>query len=230
MTAKPHSYVIGDVHGCLYELEALLDRLSPGKHDRLYFLGDMVNVGPDSAGVVRRISRLPNTRWLMGNHELNLIRLRNEHHRPPTPAEQNTLGQLEASDWAILERGELHIELPEFKTVLVHGGFLPNRPWREQGADIVTDIQSYDPRTGIFGRRNATPPGNYWLNHWQGPPFVLCGHTPGPEISVRPWGCCIDTACVYGGKLTAYHLNTQSVIQVRARANYTGKTMPPRIK
>lgn len=72
--------VIGDVHGCIEELEALLARVRLVASDRVVFLGDLVDRGPESAAVVRLArtvcaARLGST-CLLGNHEMKLLRRR----------------------------------------------------------------------------------------------------------------------------------------------------------
>ncbi|MEO5331380.1 MAG: symmetrical bis(5'-nucleosyl)-tetraphosphatase [Magnetococcus sp. YQC-5] len=64
-------YAIGDVHGCLPELKKLLDAVGfRARHDRLWFVGDVINRGPDSLGTVRFIRDLGERAiTLMGNHE-----------------------------------------------------------------------------------------------------------------------------------------------------------------
>lgn len=68
---------IGDIHGCARELEILLDAVAPGPSDRLVFLGDYIDRGPDSAAVVERVvalhRELPATVCLRGNHEEMLL-------------------------------------------------------------------------------------------------------------------------------------------------------------
>ena len=49
---------IGDIHGCLTQLDALLDAIAPTPDDHLIFLGDYIDRGPDSAGVIRRVLNL----------------------------------------------------------------------------------------------------------------------------------------------------------------------------
>jgi len=67
------TYCIGDIHGCLAELQALLQliKFNPTK-DRLYFVGDLVNRGPYSLEVLRLIKSLPHTTITLGNHDLHL--------------------------------------------------------------------------------------------------------------------------------------------------------------
>jgi len=70
------TYCIGDIHGCLAELQALLQliKFNPTK-DRLYFVGDLVNRGPYSLEVLRLIKSLPHTTITLGNHDLHLLEL-----------------------------------------------------------------------------------------------------------------------------------------------------------
>lgn len=212
---------IGDVHGCADELDTLLDKIAPTADDTLIFLGDLVNRGPYTARVLQRVRALGNARCLMGNHELRLLRYRHEGN--PTILKEYdwaSLRQVGPEEWAFIESMELTISYPAEETVFVHGGFLPDRPWAEQGAEIVTQIQVVDPANGGFGKRTQFPDGVSWAERWKGPPFVICGHTPRPEIYRRPWSLCIDTGCVYGGKLTAYDVRAEKFLQVNARKTY----------
>lgn len=220
-------FVIGDVHGCAVELEELLNLIAPGADDQICFLGDLVNRGPDSRRVLAMVAALESARWVMGNHELRWLHWRETRESPVTREdEKNSLAGLEAGGWDLLERAERFIEFPDLQSVLVHGGFVPGQDWRVEPLETVVNLAHYNPKTGGFGRKNSTPGGSFWLEHWTGPPYVLCGHTPAEQVAGGNWGCGLDTGCVYGGRLTAMELRSGELFQVRARENYIGKPLP----
>ena len=219
-------FAIGDVHGCIDELQALFARLRPQPLDRFIFLGDLVNRGPDSQAVIRLVRGLRNCRCLLGNHEVRLLKFRETGEIDLLKDyDWDTLRTLEEDDWTFLENLDVSLGIPRLQTAFVHGGLLPDQPWDEQGAEVVCEIQSYDPATGAWGRRSDLPSAGSWQDRWVGPPFVICGHTPRPEIHRRPWSIGIDTGCVYGGKLTALEIQSLEVIQQPALRNYAGKEL-----
>ena len=218
---KGRVIAIGDVHGCARELAELLEKLELRRHDRVVLLGDLVNRGPDSAGVIELARRHAHCA-LLGNHELRLLNFR----RTGDPShlkkyDHDTLAQLSAKDWAYLANLRLTYSIPEWSTVLVHGGFLPTQPWRSQGARIVTRIQVVGP-DGEPRKRSDFPDAPHWSALWKGPPFVVYGHTPREQPAVERWSLGIDTACVQGGALTACILPNRELVQVAARERYHG--------
>ena len=103
--------------------------------------------------------------------------------------------------------------------MFVHGGLLPNEPWQKQPANVVTRIQVIDKEGNAAKRADGEdlPP---WADLWSGPPFVVYGYTPRPDIYKLKWSVGIDTACVMGGHLTAYILPEKRFVQVKARRRY----------
>jgi diadenosine tetraphosphatase ApaH/serine/threonine PP2A family protein phosphatase len=212
---------IGDIHGCHQEFAELLARLEPGREDRLILLGDLVNRGPDSAKVID-LAQAHRALSLLGNHELRLLKFR----RSGDPkylknGDLETSQQLGAEHWSYLEAMPLTFEEPELNTVFVHGGFLPDEPWRKQPAEVVTRIQVIN-RDGKPAKRADEPDAPSWADLWSGPPFVVYGHTPRSEIYKLKWSLGLDTACVMGGLLTAYELPEKRFLQVKARQRYWG--------
>jgi serine/threonine protein phosphatase 1 len=210
---------IGDIHGCHLEFAELLARLGLTRDDRLILLGDLVNRGPDSLKVLD-LAREHRALALLGNHELRLLKYRRTGEKKALKnGDLDTYEKLRSADWALLEAMPLTFEEPELNTVFVHGGFLPGEPWQKQPAEVVTRIQVID-RDGRPAKRADKPGAPPWADLWSGPPFVVYGHTPRPEIYRLKWSLGIDTGCVQGGQLTAYILPEKRFLQVKARQRY----------
>lgn len=210
---------IGDIHGCHLEFAELLARLALTADDRLVLLGDLVNRGPDSGKVIE-LARAHRAIALLGNHELRLLKYRQSGERKYVKeTDLETFQKLRPEDWTFLEGMPLTFEEPELNTVFVHGGFLPTEPWQRQPAEIVTRIQVID-RDGRPGRRADQPDAPPWADLWSGPPFVVYGHTPRPEVYKLKWSLGIDTGCAQGGFLTAFELPEKRFLQVKARQRY----------
>ncbi len=210
---------IGDIHGCYQEFSDLIAKLELQNDDQLILLGDLLNRGPDSRKVIE-LAREHRAISLLGNHELRLLnyrRTKDENYFKAEDAE--ALEKLQPDDWAYLEAMPLTHSLEELQTVLVHGGFLPNEPWQKQPAQVVTRIQVID-REGRPRKRAECENCPPWADLWNGPPFVVYGHTPRREIYKLKWSVGIDTGCVLGGNLTAYILPERRFVQVKARKAY----------
>src|SRR3984957_4535027 len=122
-------YAIGDVQGCNHELGTLLDTLQfSADRDRLWFVGDLVNRGPDSLGVLRRIRALGDAAAVvLGNHDLHLLavafggaRIRSDDTLETILAAPDRDALL---DW-LLHRPLLH-EDRALNLSLVHAGLAP---------------------------------------------------------------------------------------------------------
>ena len=206
--------VVGDVHGCRAELERLLDRIGPGPGDALWFLGDLMDRGPDSAGVVKLVRAL-GAGMVCGNHDDKHVRYRRHLARraadPSYTVPMNPSRRfLEVHE--TLSDGDLEwiAGLPRVARiaedwVLVHGGLLPGR-----GLDdpkLPMKLRALDRETGkivALSRARASPDSVvHWSERWTGPWNVLYGHAASREVAARTrsWG--IDTGVVFGGKLTA---------------------------
>ncbi len=136
-------YLIGDVQGCDDPLARLLKTLdfSPSR-DTLYLLGDLVNRGPDSAAVLRRLMKLgPAAQCLLGNHDLHLLAVA---HGVRKPHRNDTLGGIldapdrEAMlDWLRRQR----MAMLENGCLMVHAGVLPQ--WTvEQTVAYAAEVQA----------------------------------------------------------------------------------------
>ncbi len=194
--------IVGDVHGCSRELDQLLERLGPVAGDTLVFVGDLLNRGPDSSGVLRLVREL-GAPSVLGNHEQRLIAARvSRTQGKPGPrlgsSLERLMSELSDEDWQQIEAMPLKIDLPEQSLRVVHAGVLPGVPFEDLDPKIVTRIRSIDD-DGAPSEKWGTP----WGAMYRGPPHVVFGHNARavPQLHADATG--LDTGCVYGGRLTA---------------------------
>jgi len=219
MPSSSRTIVIGDVHGCPRELEKLLLRADPRDRDRVIFLGDLINRGPDSHAVLK-LARDCGGQSLIGNHEVRLLNYHDTGQgKGLKPHDFKTVRQLTDEDWAYLLTMRDRIHIRKLDTVLVHAGFHPFQAWQNQTQSLITEIQTLGPDNRPQ-RRADDPSAPSWADFWTGPPFVIYGHTPRSEVYEKPSSLGIDTGCVIGGKLTACILPEREIIQVPAEKVY----------
>lgn len=120
-------YLLGDLQGCCDPLERMLDTIdfSPSR-DHLYVLGDLVNRGPDSLGVLRRLQGLgASATCLLGNHDLHLLAVA---HGVRKPHRSDTLGSIldapEREAWLHWLRQQ-RLAVFEHGWLMVHAGVVP---------------------------------------------------------------------------------------------------------
>ena len=120
-------YLVGDLQGCCDPLERLLQTLdfSPSR-DHLYLLGDLVNRGPDSLGVLRRLRGLEGSvTCLLGNHDLHLLAVA---HGVRKPHRSDTLDEIlhapDRDDWLNWLRQQ-RLAVHAHGWLMVHAGVLP---------------------------------------------------------------------------------------------------------
>lgn len=124
-------YLIGDVQGCDAALGRLLDEIafSPSR-DTVVLLGDLVNRGPDSAAVLRRVQGYGSAaRSLLGNHDLHLLGVTNGARKS---GRKDTLDDLLAApdrdallDWLRHQAMSLHLRVGDRDLLMLHAGVLP---------------------------------------------------------------------------------------------------------
>ena len=230
--------VIGDVHGCLSELETLLTRLgydlgrdelsrpvdaSHPKGRTAVFVGDLVDRGPDSPGVLRLVMGMHAAGHALvvpGNHENKLVRALSGRNVQVSHGLAETLDQLsrEPEDFrAAVQKWcydlVSHLILDEGRLVVAHAGLKEAYHGRASGR--VRSFALYGDTTGEtdeFGLPVRYP----WANDYRGKATVLYGHTPTPEPAWVNNTMCLDTGCVFGGHLTALRYPEKEVVQVAA--------------
>ncbi len=232
--------IVGDVHGCAAELEALLNLVSYAPADRLLFVGDLIARGPDSVGVLR-LYRASGAESVMGNHEERMLRARKaraEGKRGPRlgPAHYRLLHQLSEADWSLIQDFPLHIDLPEHGVRIVHAGVVPGIEFEQQDPWTLTHIRSLN----SAGKPSDRVGDGSWAAAYTDGPHIVFGHNSRLQLQLHPNATGLDTGCVYGGTLTALVLEAgqrvpldpqerQSLIfSVKANARYyAGVEFPP---
>lgn len=210
---------IGDVHGCIEELETLWNALEVRPSDRIIQVGDLVNRGPDSHAVIQ-FCKINKIESILGNHEIRLLSYkRSKDSKILKNYDSSTLNLLTSDDWEYLQSLSHTLYLEEQKIVVVHAGFLPNKNWKKQKPNITSQIQVID-KKGNPQKRTNEPNGTPWATKWEGPPSVIYGHTPRIDIDINKWAIGLDTACVYGHFLTAYILPEMKFVQIPAKKSY----------
>lgn len=216
-----HCYIIGDIHGCVRELATLLTHLPLEKQDHLVFLGDYIDRGPDSRGVVSYLVDLQKENsyelvFLKGNHEdmlLSYLGLGGDHgdmffyNGGQATLVSYGLSSKDLSTKAVLDAMPAgHIEfyqnLKSYCTVgpylCVHAGIHPQKTLQEQ-----TEAELLWIRNKFIYSSHALP---Y---------TVLFGHTPQTDVFYDlPYKIGLDTGLVYGNKLSCLEIQEKVLYQI----------------
>ncbi|MEU6931051.1 polynucleotide kinase-phosphatase [Streptomyces sp. NPDC046374] len=220
--------VIGDVHGCRSELETLLGKLGyvDGHHPdgrTAVFVGDLVDRGPDSPGVLRRVMGMVaagDALCVPGNHENKLGRWLRGRKVQRTHGLAETIEQLErepeefrARVSAFIDGLVSHYVLDEGRLVVCHAGLPEKYHGRTSGR--VRSHALYGDTTGEtdeFGLPVRYP----WAEEYRGRATVVYGHTPVPNTSWINNTICLDTGAVFGGRMTALRWPERELVDVPA--------------
>ena len=240
--------VIGDVHGCRAELEALLVELGyvlardeaglavGARHPagrRVVFVGDLVDRGPDTPGVLRLAMGMVEAGdafCICGNHEDKLSRALRGRKVTVSHGLAESLDQLAAQPDEFQSRvkefvGDLvaHLVLDEGRLVVAHAGLPESYHGRASGA--VRSFALYGDTTGETDEYGL--PVRYpWANDYRGRAMVLYGHTPTLDAEWVNGTMCLDTGCVFGGKLTALRYPERQIVSVAAQRVWYEPTKP----
>ena len=203
--------IVGDVHGCLAELQELLGkaRLKPGV-DRLIFVGDLVAKGPDSRGVVK-LAQEWSAKSVKGNHDAHVLKFRRGEEEQMRPPHREVARTLDEADWRYLEAMPLWLRLPGL--LVVHAGVVPSIPLEEQEEDALINMRSLT-ASGKWSKRIEA--GVPWASAWRGPERVVFGHDAVRGLQRHPHALGLDTGCVYGKRLTALLLPADELVWVAA--------------
>ncbi len=239
--------IVGDIHGCREELEALLGRLgyAPSESDGLgpvfrhpegrkaVFLGDLVDRGPDTPGVLRHVMAMVEAGTALcvpGNHDTKLMRKLRGRQVQITHGLAESLAQLERETdafkqkvAAFVDERVSHYVLDDGKLVVAHAGMKESMQGR--GSGKVRDFALYGETTGETDEFGL-PVRYNWAAEYRGRAMVVYGHTPVPEPEWLNNTICVDTGCVFGGRLTALRYPERELVSVPAAQTYFASAKP----
>jgi protein phosphatase len=230
--------IIGDIHGCAHELEALLGKLGyvDGVHPEgrtAVFVGDLVDRGPDSPGVLRRVMSMVGSGDALcvpGNHENKYGRYLKGRNVQHTHGLAETIEQMEGESEEFKKQVRefidglvSHYVLDGGKLVVCHAGLPEKYHGRTSGR--VRSHALYGDTTGEtdeFGLPVRYP----WAEDYRGRAAVVYGHTPVPQATWLNNTICLDTGAVFGGKLTALRWPERELVDVPAEQVWYEPTRP----
>jgi protein phosphatase len=242
--------IIGDVHGCTDELEALLARLGysvtlegmgdrrravttapPGR--RAIFVGDLVDRGPRPADALRIAMAMVaagQAYCVPGNHDVKALRWLKGARVKVAHGLQATIDDMAAEAQAFreaavafLERLPIHLWLDGGRLVVVHAGIRADMIGRV--APRVREFCLYGDTSGESDALGL-PIRYHWAADYRGASAVVYGHTPVPAPEWVNGTLCLDTGCCFGGALTAIRWPEREIVAVPARRAYAERLRP----
>ena len=232
--------IIGDVHGCASELQALLAKLgyrvawraedsrravtvTPPTGRKAVFVGDLVDRGPQSPDVLRIVMSMvaAGTAYaVQGNHDRKFQRWLAGRKVTIAHGLQATIDQLAGEDRGFrdalpgfLDGLRSHVWLDGGRLAVAHAGLKEEMIGRGSGA--VREFALYGETTGEIDEFGL-PVRADWAAAYRGPTAVVYGHTPMLNAEWVNNTLCIDTGCVFGGRLTALRWPERELVEVAA--------------
>jgi protein phosphatase len=236
--------IIGDVHGCYDELCEILIKLgyetdvenciaSPPQGRKAVFLGDLCDRGLKNIEVLRLVMGMVRSggAWCVaGNHDAKLLKKLKGSGVQLTHGLDKTVSQLEMQNEEFITEVKnfldgliSHYVFDNGRLVVAHAGL--KEKYQGRGSGRVREFCLYGDTAGEVDEYGL-PVRLPWANEYRGKALVVYGHTPVPEAQMVNKTICIDTGCVFGGKLTAYRYPEREIVQVNAKREYYPPVRP----
>ncbi len=236
--------IIGDIHGCFDELTGLLAQMgyefnadkTEARHPagrQAAFLGDLVDRGPKTPEVLRLVMNMvkAGTAFCVpGNHDIKLMRKLRGKDVKVTHGLAESLEQLEKEPEEFRRQAAdfiddliSHAVLDGGKLVIAHAGMKAEMQGR--GSGEVRGFALFGETTGETDEYGL-PVRYNWAADYRGGAMVVYGHTPVPEPEWLNRTICIDTGCVFGGRLTALRYPEKELVSVPALRAYYESVKP----
>lgn len=230
--------LIGDIHGCYDELRELLTQLeyevsadgtnaSHPEGRKAFFVGDLVDRGPNSPGVLRLVMNMVKAGAALcvpGNHEAKLLKAMQGKKVTVSHGLAETLEQMETQTDEFKNEVEVfirdlvsHLVVDDGKLVVSHAGL--RQDMHGGASKAVRSFAMYGDTTGETDEYGL--PVRYpWAREYRGKAMVVYGHTPVPTPEWINNTICLDTGCVFGGSLTALRYPERELVSVPAAQMY----------
>jgi protein phosphatase len=233
--------IIGDVHGCFDELVELLKKLGYTKKQgfchpegrKVIFLGDLVDRGPKIPEVLRLVISMVAAGCafcILGNHDIKLLRCLKGKKLKLTHGLAESVQQLETCSAnfrknviEFINNLEFSYLLDNGNLVVAHAGLSEQLQGSESGKARAFAL--YGKTTGEIDEFGLPVRCN-WAADYRGRAMVVYGHTPKLEAEWLNNTICIDTGCVFGGKLTALRYPERKLVSVVAKFTYYQSVKP----
>ncbi|MEO1308791.1 MAG: polynucleotide kinase-phosphatase, partial [Pseudomonadota bacterium] len=241
--------IIGDIHGCFDELTELLKKLGyivdpdPGAEAlitashpegrKAVFVGDITDRGPrnvDALRLVMGMMEAGTARCVVGNHDFKLNKWLKGRQVQLNHGLDLTVAELEKTSETFRQRVSAfiwdlrsHAWLADGKLVVAHAGLKEDMHGRGSGA--VRNFAMFGETTGEVDEFGL-PVRIEWARDYRGDADVVYGHTPMVEAEWLNNTICVDTGCVFGGKLTALRWPERETTSVEANRQYAEPTRP----
>jgi protein phosphatase len=243
--------IIGDIHGCYDELKSMLNELgyevkeiendgknfglniSHPENRKVIFLGDLVDRGPKVPEVLKLAMSMVNSGYAFcvpGNHDVKLFKKLNGANVQIKHGLEQSLEQLAKETPEFIEKVKVfldglvsHYVLDSGNLVVAHAGLTEEMHGRGSGA--VRSFCLFGETTGETDEFGLPVRFN-WASEYKGRAMVVYGHTPVPSPQWLNKTICLDTGCVFGGKLTAMRYPEKEIISVPALMTYCQPARP----
>lgn len=210
--------VVGDIHGCYGEFLKLLDKAGFSEDDEIIALGDIVDRGPDTPGLLEFFYSHHNVCSIMGNHERKHIRSYQGLTRAAL-SQMITRRQLSEDGYRkmidFIKDFPVYIELDD--ALLIHGLYEPGLAVKKQKETVLVGTMSGE---AYFLEKYHEP----WYQLYDGDKPVIAGHhdyfRSNQPLVIRDKVFLIDTGCCHGGTLTGVILPDFRIISVECKHDY----------
>lgn len=227
--------VVGDPHGTKDEFNQLLDKINydPKKH-RVLIVGDLADRGSDPVGLIKQVRKME-LECVLGNHEEKILRWYRHEDIRKLAGKDNPIrvSDQRRDEWAALSKKDLawisslplQIHIKD-NWYVVHAGMEPGLPFDQQDIGRIIRLRYVDAngRHVKMKDREQPPDSWFWAERWNQPYNIIFGHQvfPEPRIFKNDNNVCIgvDSGCCFGGALTAYNIERNEFVQVKAKKTY----------